>query len=65
MDWKKTMKMTLVSLLTAFSAMSSASAAEEPVIAAEAPSVGEQAQMTPEEAFQAYVDSGYKYTSKR
>lgn len=65
MDWKKTMKMTLVSLLTAVSAMSSASAAEEPVIAAEAPSVGEQAQMTPEEAFQAYVDSGYKYTSKR
>ena len=66
MDWKKRMKATFAALLAAVSlVMPSASAAEEPTIVADAPSEEEQQQMTPEEALQAYTDSGYKYTSQR
>ena len=65
MDWKKMMKMALASLLTAFSMIAPVSAAEESAIAAGAPSSEQQAQMSPEEALQAYKDSGYKYTSER
>ncbi len=67
MDWKKMMSRTCVAVLTALSfATPQASAeAEEPTIVAEAPSEEEQQQMTPEENLQAYIDSGYKYTSQR
>ena len=67
MDWKKTMKITFAAAFAALSlAMPMASAAEEESeITSEAPSTEQQAQMTPEEALQAYTDSGYKYTSQR
>ena len=66
MDWKKMMKMTFAALAAAFSlAVPQAFAAEEPAIVPEAPSEGEQQQMTEEEMLQAYIDSGYKYTSQR
>ena len=66
MEWTKTMKMTLAATFAAFSLMMpTASAEEEGEITSEAPSAEQQAQMTPEEALQAYKDSGYKYTSPR
>ena len=65
MDWKKTMKMTFAAAFAAFSlAMPQAFAAEEPEIVPDAPAEGQQ-QMTEEEMLQAYIDSGYKYTSQR
>ncbi len=66
MDWKKTMKMTFAAAFAALSlAMPQAFAAEEPAIVPDAPPEGEQQQMTEEEMLQAYIDSGYKYTSQR
>lgn len=65
MDWKKTMKTFLASVLAAFALAAPVSAAEESAVAADAPSAGEQAQMTTEEVLQAYTASGYKYTSQR
>ena len=58
--------MTLAAATAAVAlAAPTAFAAEEPTITPEAPSAEEQAQMTPEEALQAYTDSGYKYPSQR
>ena len=66
MDWKKTMKMTFAAAFAALSlAMPQAFAAEEPAIVPDAPTEGEQQQMTEEEMLQSYIDSGYKYTSQR
>lgn len=67
MDWKKTMKMAFATAVAALSlAMPQAFAAEEePAIVPDAPAEGEQNKMTDEELLQAYIDRGYKYTSKR
>ena len=63
MDWKKRLKKSGMAALAAlFLAMPMASAAEE---AEGEPGAAQQEQMTPEEALQAYTDSGYKYTSQR
>ncbi len=66
MDWKKMMKMTFAAAFAAFSlAMPQAFAAEETENVPDAPAEGEQQQMTPEQVLQAYIESGYKYTSQR
>lgn len=67
MDWKNMVKKTCVAALAAFALMTpqASAAEEEPTIVADAPSEGEQQEMTSEEALQAYKDSGYKYTSQR
>ena len=65
MDWKKTMRTVLASVLTAFALAAPASAAEEPAVTAQAPDASEQAEMSPEEALQLYTERGYKYTSPR